>query len=68
MTEGVDKGALVRIVNVNILDNPTTMVNPFQLEIVFESKCDLREGIIPITWMISRFGMETNLCRRSSFY
>lgn len=45
MTEGVDKGALVRIVNVNILDNPTTMVNPFQLEIVFESKCDLREGI-----------------------
>lgn len=44
MTTNIGKEAVVRIVNINILDNPTIMTNPFQLEIIFQSKCDLREG------------------------
>ena len=40
-----ETGPLVRIVNINVLDNPTTLLNPFQLEIVFEAKSDLNEGI-----------------------
>ena len=35
---------VVRIVNINVLDNPSTMVNPFQLEIVFEASRNLNEG------------------------
>ena len=46
MTTNIGKEAVVRIVNINILDNPTIMTNPFQLEIIFESKCDLREGFL----------------------
>lgn len=35
---------LVNIVNVNVLDNPTTATNPFQFEIIFESYTNLDEG------------------------
>ena len=35
---------LVNIVNVNVLDNPTSATNPFQFEIIFESCTNLEEG------------------------
>ena len=35
---------IVRIVNVNVLDNPTSLTNPFQFEIIFESSRDLTDG------------------------
>ena len=35
---------LVNIVNVNVLDNPTSVTNPFQFEIIFESCTNLEEG------------------------
>ena len=35
---------VVRIVNVNVLDNPTSLTNPFQFEIIFESSRDLADG------------------------
>ena len=35
---------LVNIVNVNVLDNPTSATNPFQFEIIFESYTNLEEG------------------------
>jgi histone chaperone ASF1 len=36
--------ALVNILNINILDNPTAFTNPFQFEITFECLQDLPEG------------------------
>ncbi|KAK8806720.1 hypothetical protein WA588_005523 [Blastocystis sp. NMH] len=36
---------LVNIVNVNVLDNPTSATNPFQFEIIFESCTNLEEDL-----------------------
>jgi histone chaperone ASF1 len=36
--------ALVSITDVQVLDNPSTFLNPFQFEITFECIGDLREG------------------------
>ena len=39
-----DAKHVVRVVNVNVLDNPTSLTNPFQFEIIFESSRDLLDG------------------------
>lgn len=62
MSERAKQEPFVRIVNINVLDNPSTMVNPFQFEIVFESKCDLNEGIPSSSYKWYRFGVEIDLC------
>jgi hypothetical protein len=36
--------SLVSITDVQVLDNPSTFLNPFQFEITFECIRDLREG------------------------
>lgn len=42
-----DANHVVRVVNVNVLDNPTSLTNPFQFEIIFESSRDLLDGAGP---------------------
>lgn len=42
-----DANHVVRVVNVNVLDNPTSLTNPFQFEIIFESSRDLLDGMAP---------------------
>ena len=42
-----DANHVVRVVNVNVLDNPTSLTNPFQFEIIFESSRDLLDGTGP---------------------
>ena len=39
-----DSSPVVRVLNVNVMDNPTALTNPFQFEIIFESNCDLKDG------------------------
>lgn len=36
--------SIVRIVNINVLDNPSPITHAFQFEIVFEASKDLSEG------------------------
>jgi len=36
--------ALVNVMNINVLDNPTVFINPFQFEITFEAKEALPDG------------------------
>lgn len=38
--------ALVNIINVNVLDNPTSFLNPFQFDITFECEQELQDGMI----------------------
>ena len=42
-----DANHVVRVVNVNVLDNPTSLTNPFQFEIIFEPSRDLLDGAGP---------------------
>ncbi len=37
--------ALVNILNVNVLDNPSHFLNPFQFEITFECLQELQDGM-----------------------
>lgn len=39
-----DKIPIINVVNVNVLDNPTSATNPFQFEIIFEACKDLEDG------------------------
>ena len=39
-----DSSPVVRVLNVNVMDNPTALTNPFQFEIIFESNRDLKDG------------------------
>ena len=36
--------ALVNVINVTVLDNPTAFTNPFQFEITFECIQPLKDG------------------------
>lgn len=36
--------ALVNIINMAVLDNPTAFTNPFQFEVTFECLQELQEG------------------------
>lgn len=36
--------SLISILDVQVLDNPSTFLNPFQFEVTFECLKDLREG------------------------
>lgn len=45
MSVAADKIPIINVVNVNVLDNPTSATNPFQFEIVFEACRDLEEGM-----------------------
>ncbi|RYG68584.1 hypothetical protein EON64_04840 [archaeon] len=38
--------ALVNVLNMTVLDNPSTFSNPFQFEITFECLQDLSDGKI----------------------
>jgi hypothetical protein len=40
------KMALVNVMNISVLDNPTVFTNPFQFEITFEAKEALPEGAV----------------------
>ncbi len=68
--------SLVNIINVEVLDNPTSFSNPLQFDITFECIQQLEEGkvysdenLILIEaihnniFAFFRFGMEGNLCR-----
>lgn len=44
MADSTRNDSVVKVLNVNVLDNPTCLTNPFQFEIVFESNRDLKEG------------------------
>lgn len=44
MSVSVDTTPVVKVLNVNVLDNPSSMTNPFLFEIVFESSRDLKDG------------------------
>ncbi|XP_063219868.1 histone chaperone asf1-like [Bacillus rossius redtenbacheri] len=37
--------AMVQVINVMVLDNPSSFLNPFQFEITFESMIDLQEDL-----------------------
>lgn len=39
-----DSSPVVRVLNVNVMDNPTALTNPFQFEIIFEASRDLKDG------------------------
>ena len=39
-----DASQVVRVLNVNVMDNPTALTNPFQFEIIFEANRDLKDG------------------------
>ncbi len=39
--------ALVNVMNISVLDNPTVFTNPFQFEITFEAKEALPDGEEP---------------------
>ena len=38
--------SVVNILNIQVLDNPTKFINPFQFEITFECISPLKEGIL----------------------
>ena len=44
MSGSEDKIPIINVVNVNVLDNPTSATNPFQFEIIFEACKDLQDG------------------------
>jgi singapore isolate B (sub-type 7) whole genome shotgun sequence assembly, scaffold_2 len=44
MSVSADTTPVVKVLNVNVLDNPSSMTNPFLFEIVFESSRDLKDG------------------------
>ena len=44
MSVSVDTTPVVKVLNVNVLYNPSSMTNPFLFEIVFESSRDLKDG------------------------
>ncbi|OAO14038.1 anti-silencing factor [Blastocystis sp. ATCC 50177/Nand II] len=48
-----DANHVVRVVNVNVLDNPTSLTNPFQFEIIFESSRDLLDDL---EWKLTYVG------------
>lgn len=48
MSQRDDRFPWINVVNVNVLDNPTSVTNPFQFEIIFEACQDLQEGSIPV--------------------
>ena len=59
-----DKIPIINVVNVNVLDNPTSATNPFQFEIVFEACRDLDDGMSYFhVIMVFRYGVEDDLCR-----
>ncbi len=47
--------ALVNILNVNVLDNPSHFLNPFQFEITFECLQELQDGMKPFPLHSSLF-------------
>ena len=52
--------ALVNIVNVTVLDNPSPFLRPFQFEITFECAEDLPQGMFPCvteSFVVSGFSM-----------
>jgi histone chaperone ASF1 len=40
--------ALVNIINVEVLDNPTSFTNPFQFEVTFECVQELADGKLTV--------------------
>ena len=48
MSQIEDRLPWINVVNVNVLDNPTSATNPFQFEIIFEACQDLEEGLLLI--------------------
>jgi len=42
--------ALVNIINVTVMDNPTAFTNPFQFEVTFECLQELPDGELRITY------------------
>lgn len=55
--------SVIRIVNINVLDNPAPITHAFQFEIIFESQKDLPEGIYFHFQLSNRFGMAYFVCR-----
>jgi hypothetical protein len=53
--------SVVNITNIQVLDNPTRLTNPFQFEITFECIAALKNGT-KIIWnifnIVNRFRME----------
>ncbi|CBK22493.2 uncharacterized protein [Blastocystis hominis] len=45
MAQFLDNFPIINVVNVNVLDNPSSITNPFQFEIIFEARCDLEDDL-----------------------
>ena len=65
MSVSNSSNSIIRIVNINVLDNPSPITHAFQFEIVFESQKDLPEGTNFHLESSNRFGMAHFVCRRS---
>ena len=58
--------ALVNVMNINVLDNPTVFTNPFQFEITFEAKEALPDGVFQnpiVVCLRPRMPSSTKRCR-----
>ncbi|KAK8821804.1 hypothetical protein WA556_002249 [Blastocystis sp. ATCC 50177/Nand II] len=53
MSQIEDRLPWINVVNVNVLDNPTSATNPFQFEIIFEACQDLEEDL---EWKLTYVG------------
>ena len=65
MAQFLDNFPIINVVNVNVLDNPSSITNPFQFEIIFEARCDLEDGRALSGFpFIIRPRVENDLCGR----
>ena len=65
MEQFLDNFPIINVVNVNVLDNPSSITNPFQFEIIFEARCDLEDGGPRFLFsLIIRPRVENDLCGR----
>lgn len=65
MAQFLDNFPIINVVNVNVLDNPSSITNPFQFEIIFEARCDLEDGgALSGFSIIIRPRVENDVCRR----
>lgn len=60
MSQIEDRLPWINVVNVNVLDNPTSATNPFQFEIIFEACQDLEEGLL-LVCLVDNLDLEWKL-------